>query len=78
MLAEEEEKQDSEYLQKLGDRIVFLRKERKLSQKDLAHECGWDKPNLRKLEKGKGNPTVKTLLKLSRALKLEVKDLLDI
>jgi len=68
---------DVQYLQKLGEKIVAIRKSKKLSQQDLAHECGMDKPNLRKLEKGKGNPTVKTLLRLSKALEIDPKDLLD-
>lgn len=42
-----------EFFDKLGARIVLLRKRKKMSQNDLALECGWDKPNLRRLEKEK-------------------------
>lgn len=36
---------------------------------------GWDKPNLRKIEKGKTNPTTKTLIKISDVLKITVSEL---
>ena len=62
-------------LRKLGERISMLRKKAGKSQNDLAYEIGWDKPNLRKIEKGKTNPTVKTLVKLAEALKIGISDL---
>lgn len=68
----------AEYLQKVGDKILEYRVKMNMSQGALALECGMDKPNLRKLEKGKGNPTVKTLLRLAMALEIEPKELLDI
>jgi transcriptional regulator with XRE-family HTH domain len=39
---------------------------------------GWDKPNLRKIEKGRTNPTVKTLIKITEVLKISLSELLDI
>lgn len=65
------------YLENLGKRIVYLRKLKNMSQRDLALECGWDKPNLRKLEHGRGNPTVKTLLILCDGLGITIKELFD-
>ena len=62
-------------LKKLGDRIHFLRKEKGKSQNDLALDIDWDKSNLRKIEKGKLNVTVKTLYKLSQALDVELHEL---
>ena len=67
---------DDEVLKRLGERIVELRKETGKSQNDLAYECGWDKPNLRKIEKGKTNPTVKTLIKICNAFNISLQDLL--
>jgi transcriptional regulator with XRE-family HTH domain len=61
----------------LGERIVFLRKRAGLSQRELAYACGWDKSNLRKLEKGRTNPTIKTLVKVCSVLKVNFKDLFD-
>jgi transcriptional regulator with XRE-family HTH domain len=45
-------------LKKLGERISDLRRNSGKSQTTFSYEIGWDKPNLRKIEKGKTNPTV--------------------
>lgn len=73
-----QDKRQQEFLKKLGDRVVKLRKERKMSQQDLAYAIGWDKPNLRKIEKGRVNVTVKSLLLLSEALGLSLQELMDV
>jgi transcriptional regulator with XRE-family HTH domain len=65
------------FLLKLGQRIVALRKKDKLSQNDLAYRIGWDKPNLRKIEHGKGNPTVKSLLLIAEGLGVTFQELTD-
>ncbi len=72
------EDQKDIFLKKLGDRIVALRKERNLSQSDLASLMDSEKPHIRKLEKGKRNATVSTLLKLSNALGVSVSELVDV
>ena len=66
-----------EYLIKLGRRVAELRQERKLTQDDLADLCGWEAANLRKIEGAKTNPTVKSLLILSKGLEIELKTLFD-
>lgn len=66
------------FLLKLGQRIVSLRKKYKLSQNDLAYRIGWDKPNLRKIEHGRGNPTVKSLLLIAEGFGINIQELLDI
>lgn len=75
--AKAQQKKHQEFLDKLGARIVLLRKEKKMSQNDLAMECGWDKPNLRRLEKGRVNPSVKTLLILCEGLGVTIQELVD-
>lgn len=65
------------FLIKLGQRIVALRKKHKLSQNDLAYRIGWDKPNLRKIEHGKGNPTVKSMLLIAEGLEVTFQELTD-
>ena len=71
-------KKEEAVLKKLGERITRLRKKIGKSQNDLSYEIGWDKPNLRKIEKGKTNPTVKTLIKISEALKISLSELFKI
>ena len=60
-----------------GKRIVDLRKQKGLSQRELALNCDWDKPNLRKLEHGRGNPTAKTLLSLCHGLGITIQEFFD-
>jgi transcriptional regulator with XRE-family HTH domain len=77
-LTRTQEKQHSEYLIKLGLNVVHWRKKKKMSQNDLAYKIGWDKPNLRKIEHGRGNPTIKTLLLLAEGLDISLQELLNI
>lgn len=65
------------YLKKLGDKIVLIREKKKMSQYKLAKEIFTDQSNLARIEDGKVNPTVKTLLKISVVLKCKVKDFFD-
>ena len=62
---------------KIGERIQKLRKQKKLSIVDLAYECGFEKSNLIRIEKGRTLPTTKTLLKISIALDIDIKSLFD-
>jgi putative transcriptional regulator len=62
---------------KLGERIRELRKAKKLTLVDLAYECGFEKSNLIRIEKGRTLPTTKTLLKIANALKIKINLLFD-
>jgi len=62
--------------QQLGDRVKKLRKSLKMSQIDLAVEIGVDARTIVAIEAGKRNPTLKTINKLARALKIPVHELL--
>jgi len=65
------------YLEKLGKNISKIRKKKNMTQYKLAKEIFADQSNLARIEDGKVNPTVKTLLKISSVLKCSVKDLFD-
>ena len=54
-----------------------MREKKKITQYKLAKEIDTDQSNLARIEDGKINPTVKTLLKISDALKCKAKDLFD-
>ncbi len=77
MLKSKQTKEDI-ILKKLGERILALRKKSGKSQSQFSYEMGWDKPNLRKIEKGKTNPTVKTLIKIAEVLEISLSELLKI
>lgn len=53
---------------KTGEKIKQLRLEKHLSQRELASICGISYSNLNKIENDKAEPSIETLLKLSKAL----------
>lgn len=62
----------------LGKRIIKLREEKGWSQSDLARACNKDRQAIEKLENGKVNPTLYTLLELSNALEVSLPELVDL
>ena len=62
----------------IGARIRALRQSKGLTQQTLADECDMEKPNLSRIENGNTNPTIKSLWKISNALGVRLKDLVDV
>jgi putative transcriptional regulator len=62
---------------KVGQRIVELRSQKGWSQSDLARACNKDRQALEKLENGKVNPTIYSLLEIAKALEVSLKELVD-
>lgn len=46
-----------------------------MTQNDLALECDFEKATMSRIESGKANPTVRTLLKISNALDIHISEL---
>ena len=63
---------------KIGDKIKELKELKNLSQQDLAALCNFEKSNMSRIEAGRTNLTIKTLFKISNALKVPLKDLVSI
>ena len=61
----------------LGQRIKELRKRNNLTQAGLAEIIGMETTNLCKLENGGQIPKEENIEKISKALKVNIKDLLD-
>ncbi|WP_024771873.1 helix-turn-helix domain-containing protein [Aquimarina macrocephali] len=59
----------------IGKRIVELRTQKGWSQSDLARACDKDRQALEKLENGKVNPTIYSLLEISKALEVSLPEL---
>lgn len=53
---------------KIGEKIKELRTKEKLSQRELASMCGISYSNLNIIENGKVEPSMETLIKLSKVL----------
>ena len=76
----EEHRQDEEFralwdstafAREVANRVVRYRTERGLSQRDLAGIVGMVQPHIARLERAEHQPSVETLIKLSRATGLE-------
>ena len=61
---------------KLAKRIKALREQRGLTQEALAAKAGVSRGYLARLEIGRHDPTVGTVEKLAKALRVKVTDLL--
>ena len=61
----------------LGNRIRQLRKPLKLTQAGLADKAGLSTNFIALLEKGKRSASVDTLFRISKVLKVELKELFD-
>ena len=66
---------DEEYLILIGKNISRIRKEQGFTIKELGYRCDMEKTNLIPIEKGRINVTVGTLIKISKALTIDLKDL---
>lgn len=62
---------------KIGQRIVELRSQKGWSQSDLARACNKDRQAMEKLENGRVNPTLYSLLEIATALEVSLKELVD-
>ena len=65
--------------ERLGERIRFLRDEAEphWTQEGLAAKAQLDSKHLQTIESGTGNPTLATLLSISRAFGISLSELLE-
>jgi len=59
----------------LGRRLAEFRVSQSLTIEGLAAACELDASNLRKIEKGLGNPRLATVLKIAGVLEADLRDL---
>ncbi len=65
-----------EVLQKFGDKLQKVRKSQSISQEDLAAKLSMHRTYVGMIERGERNPTIRTLYKIAKALKVKSSDLL--
>ena len=63
-------------LQKFGDRLQKVRKSKNISQEELAAKLSVHRTYIGMIERGERNPTIRTLYKIAKALKVKAMDLL--
>lgn len=67
---------NTEYVQVFGERIRTFRKERGMSQIDLANKVGIDRSYIGFLERGERNPSLEMIIKIAEALNVTPDELL--
>ncbi|NCO88517.1 XRE family transcriptional regulator [Candidatus Roizmanbacteria bacterium CG_4_10_14_0_2_um_filter_36_35] len=55
--------------ERLGHYITRKRYKMKLSQEEMAFRCGIDRTYLSRIEKGRANPSLRSLCKIAKILK---------
>ena len=68
---------NEEFIKKLGRRIMLLRHEKSLSQEELANLADIPIAQIGRIERGKINCTISTLLAISFGLNINLSELLD-
>lgn len=68
---------EKDFIKQLGKRIVEIRKQKNIKQIDLAIAINIEDSALRRIESGRTNPTIKTLLRISEGLHCTMLDLLN-
>ncbi len=65
-------------LEKIGNRIRYIRVNyTDLSQEEFAKKMGYDRAYLSRVESGKQNLTVESLIKICEGLNITLKDFFD-
>ena len=59
-------------LVRLGENIRLLRKDKEISQEELAHQANLDRTYISGVERGDRNPTILSSLKIARALDVDL------
>jgi transcriptional regulator with XRE-family HTH domain len=65
----------NQFLVSLGARLRSVRKQKRITQQQLAVLCNIEKANLSRIESGITNPTILTLFKMSKALDTTLPDI---
>ena len=62
----------------IGKNIKKIREGKKISQAELAARCNYEKSNMSRIESGKTNLTIGTLLNIAESLDTTIIHLIDI
>lgn len=68
---------DSIILKKIGDKIREIRLQKKKTQKELAFDLDIEISQITRIETGKINTSILNLIKISKALEIDIKELFN-
>jgi len=63
---------------RIGMKIKEIREDKNISQQDLAAACNFEKSNMSRIEAGRTNLTIGTLLKICDVLNIKLNEVIDI
>ena len=66
---------DEQIIDRLGQRMKEMRKDKGLTQLDIASRCNMDEAGYRRLENGRSSPTLKSLLRICSAFEIDLLEL---
>ena len=68
---------EEDFIKKFGKNLSEIRKERKLSQEELAFKCELEYSQISRIERGIINTSISNIYKIAKALDIQPKELLD-
>lgn len=69
---------DEVYLKKLGEKVERVRKEKGLTQKQLAEKLGTFHTQIGRIERGEVNVTINSLRRIAKELGLTLSELVNV
>ena len=69
---------DEEYLKRLGERILHVRKEKEITQVELADKLDMWHTQIGRIERGEVNATINMLRKIAKELGVSISELVNI
>lgn len=74
----EEKRENRRYLKRIGNKIRILRKEKKLTQKELATSIGTNYIQIGRIERKGVNSTIIMLRKIAIVLNVNLSEIVDV
>ncbi len=71
------ESEEHDFLKSLGENIVRIKKEKKLTSKEISEALDIDKSNYRRIEAGKTNVSILLLKRIAKALSVNLNELTE-
>jgi transcriptional regulator with XRE-family HTH domain len=68
---------DSDILKRFGERVRQLRKQKDISQEELAHRAGLHRTYIGMIERAEKNITLLNIEKIANALEISTSELID-
>lgn len=69
------EEKDSEFLKKFGQQLAKTRKDKGLTQEEVAFSVGVSPTYIGFIEQGRRNPTILNIYKISKVLNIKLNEL---